>query len=69
MRKIRSNKKKKWYDWFINHITKSTRKDVNGFKDKIVNLFKTNTTNETVYGRVKKLSKSRKEKIEKPFIS
>ena len=32
--------KKNWYDWFINHISKSTRKGVNGFKDKIINLLR-----------------------------
>ena len=61
--------KKNWYDWFINHISKSTRKGVNDFKDKIINLFKTNTSNKTVYGKVKKLGKSKKENIKKPFIS
>ena len=46
--------KKNWYDWFINHISKSTRKGVNGFKDKIINLFKTNTSNSKEIRQIKK---------------
>ena len=49
--------KNTWYDWLINYIPEPIRKSVGGFKDKIVNLFKTNTSKQTVYGRGKKLSK------------
>ena len=40
-----------------------------GFKDKIVSLFKTNTPQQTVYGRGKKLRKPKTQNIRKPFIS
>ena len=36
------------------------RKSVGDFNDKIVSLFKTNTPEQTVYGRGKKVSKPRK---------
>ena len=39
-----------------------------GFKDKIVSLFKTNTPQQTVYGRGKKLRKPKTQNIRKPFI-
>ena len=48
------------YDWLINYIPEPIRKSVGDFKDKIVSLFKTNTPEQTVYGRGKKLSKPRK---------
>ena len=32
-----------WYEWVINFISESIRKNVGGFKDKVVCLFKTNT--------------------------
>lgn len=51
-----------WFDWLINYICKSVRKTRrNCFKDKVVNLFKTNTSKyygkRTIYGRVNKPSK------------
>ena len=42
---------KNWCDWLINYISGPIRKSVGGFKDKIVSLFKTNTTKKTVYRR------------------
>ena len=56
LKKIRSIKNT-WYDWLISYVPESIRKSVNGFKDKIVSLFKTNTPKQAVYGRGKKLSK------------
>ena len=47
-----------WYNWLINYIPEPIRK--RGFKDKIANVFKTNTPKQTVYGRGKKLSKPKK---------
>ena len=61
--------KNDWYDQLINYVPEFIRKSVGGFKDKIVNLFKTNTPKKTVYGRGKKLSKPKKQIITKPFIS
>ena len=61
--------KKTWYDWLNNYIPKPIRKNVNGFNDKIVSYFKANTPKQTLYGRVKKLNKPRKQIIKKPFIS
>ena len=68
MKKIRSTKKI-WYDWLINYIAEAITKSVEGFKDKIASLFKTNTPKETLYGRGKKLSRPRKQNIKKRFIS
>ena len=51
-----------WYDWLINFIPEPVIKIVGGFKDKIVSLFNTNTSKQTVYGREKKLSQSKREK-------
>ena len=45
-----------WYDWLINYIPVPITKIVDGFKDKVVNLFTTNTPKQTVYGRGMKLS-------------
>ena len=45
------------------------RKSVGGFKDKIVSLFTTNTTKQTMQGRGKKLSKPKKQNNEKSFTS
>ena len=58
-----------WCDWLTNYILKSIRKSVDGFKNKLLSLYKTNTPRQTVYGREQKLSKPRKQDIEKPFIS
>ena len=60
--------KNNWYGWLINYIPEPIRKRVGGFKDKIVNLFKTNTPKKTVYGRREKLSKPKKN-TKKPLIS
>ena len=46
----------------INFIPEPVIKIVGGFKDKVVSLFNTNTSKQTVYGREKKLSKSKREK-------
>ena len=50
MNKIRPIKNT-WYDWLIDYIPEPIRKSVGGFKDKIVSLFRTNTSEQTVYGR------------------
>ena len=68
MKKIRPIKRT-WYDWLINYIPKPIRKNVGGFKDKIISLFKTGTPKGTVYGRGKKISKPRKQNMKKLFIS
>ena len=68
MKKIRPVERT-WYDWLINYIPKPIRKNVGGFKDKIISLFKTGTPKGTVYGRGKKISKPRKQNIKKLFIS
>ena len=57
-----------WSDWLINYIPEPIRKSVGGFKDKIVILFMTNTSKQTVCGRGKKLSKAKSQNIRKPFI-
>ena len=51
-----------WYDWLINYIPESIKKNVGGSKGKVVTLFKTNTPKQTVYGRGKKLSKPKPQK-------
>ena len=53
----------------INYIPQPIRKSVDGFKDKVISLFKTNTPKQTVYGRGKKLSKPKAQNIRNPFIS
>ena len=58
-----------WYDWLVNYIPKPIRKSVDGFKDKIVSLFKINTPKQTAYGREKKLSKPKTQNIRNFFIS
>ena len=67
MKKIRSIKNT-WYDWLIDYIREPVKKNVGGFKDRIEILFKTNTPNQTVYGRGKKLSKLKTQNIRNPFI-
>ena len=42
MKKIKPIKNT-WYNWLTNYISKPVRKSVDGCKDKIVSLFKTNT--------------------------
>ena len=54
MKKIRLIKNT-WYDWLINYIPEPLKKAVRGFKDKIVSLFRTNTAQQTMCGRRKKL--------------
>ena len=67
MKKINTIKKS-WYDWLISYIPITIRKNVGGFKDKIVSLFKTNTSpKKIVYGRGNKLSKPIKQNIQKAF--
>ena len=66
MKKIRPVERT-WYDWLINYIPKPIRKNVGGFKDKIISLFKTGIPKGTVYGRGKKISKPRKQNIKKAF--
>ena len=45
------------------------RKSVGGFKDKVIGLFKTNSSKKTLYERGKKLSKPKiQNKIRNPFI-
>ena len=61
--------KNSWYGWLIYYIPVPIRKNVGGFKDKVISLFKTNTPKQTVYGRRKKVRKQKtKNKIRKPFI-
>ena len=61
--------KNTWYNQLVNYILQSITKGVDGFKDKIVSRFKTNTPKETMFGKRKKLSKPRKQKIKMHFIS
>ena len=68
-KKSQKTVKNTWCDWLINYIPEPIRKSVGGFKDKIVSLFQTNTSKQTVYGRGKKLWKPKKQNIKKPFIS
>ena len=67
MKKINTIKKS-WYDWLISYIPITIRKNVGGFKDKIVSLFKTNTSpKKIVYGRGNKLGKPIKQNIQKAY--
>ena len=68
MKKIRSVRNT-WYDWLINYIPEHIRKSVGGFKDEIVSVFKTNTPEQTDYGRGKKISKPKKQNKINPSIS
>ena len=68
MKKIRPVKNT-WHDWLISYIPKPIRKSVGGFKGKIVSLFKTSTSKQTVYERGEKLRKPKTQNIRKPFIS
>ena len=60
------------YDLLINYIPEPIRKNVHGFKDKIVNLFNANKPKQIVYERRKKLSKAKTQNeinsIRNPFI-
>ena len=53
----------------MNYIPEPIKQSACGFKYKIASLFKTNTPKKSVCRSGKKLSKSRKEKIKKRFIS
>ena len=55
-------KKYTWYDWLINYIPEPIKKIVGGFKDKVVNLFNTNTSKQTVSGTGNKLIKPKTQK-------
>ena len=48
MKKIRPIKNT-CFDWLIYYIPECIRISVGGFKDKVINLFKTNTPTQTVY--------------------
>ena len=37
------------YDWLLNYIPEPTRKSAGGFKDKIVSLFDTKTSKQTLH--------------------
>ena len=50
------------HDWLTNYIPGPIRKNVGGFKDKVVSLFNRNTSKQTVYWRRKKLSKPKTQK-------
>ena len=58
MKKI-SPIKNNWCNWLINYIPELISKSLGSFKDKVISLFKTNTLKQTVYGRGKKLNKSK----------
>ena len=51
------------------NIPKPIRKIVSVLKGKFINLFKTNTPKQTVYGRGQKSNKPRKQNIKKSFLS
>ena len=68
MKKIRSVRNT-WYDWLINYIREHIRKRVGGFKGEIASVFKTNTPEQTAYGRGKKISKPKKQNKINPSIS
>ena len=68
MKKIRPIKNI-WYNSLNNYIPEPIRKGVDGSKDKIVSIFKTNALKQTVCKRGKKLSKSKTQnKIRNHFI-
>ena len=58
-------KKYTWYDWLINYIPEPIKKIVGGFKDKVVNLFNTNTSKQTVSGTGNKLNQKPKNNLKK----
>ena len=58
-------------DWLISYISELVyiSKGVGGFKNKIVSLFKINTSKQTLHGRGKKLHKPKTQnKVRNPFI-
>ena len=60
--------KNTWYDWLINYIPESIGKSVCGFKYKIVSLFKPSQPKQAVFGRGKKLSKTKRQNIRNSFL-
>ena len=58
---IEKNYSNTWYDWLFNNISRPITKIVGGFKDRIVSIFNTNTSKQTMYGRGKKLSQPKRE--------
>ena len=67
MKKIKTIKNT-WYYWFINYIPESMRESIGYFKNKVISLFKTNTSKQAVYGRGNELSKAKAQnKIRNPF--
>ena len=67
MKKIRQIRKIQ-YDWLMIYIPEPIRKSVCGFKNKVVSLFKTNTSKQTVNGSGKKLNKPKTQNIINSFI-
>ena len=66
--------KNTWYNCLFNYILEPIRKSVSALNDKIASLYKSITLEQTVpeqtvYGRGKKRSKTKKRIIKKPFIS
>ena len=61
MKKIRPIKNT-WYNWLINYVPEPIRKSVDGFGDKFISLFKTNTSKQTGCGRGRKQHKSKTQK-------
>ena len=62
MKKVRPVKNT-WYDQQVNYISQPIRKITGDFKDKVVSLFNTSTTKQTVYrrGKITKETKQTKE--------
>ena len=67
MKKIKPIKNT-WYNWLTNYISKPVRKSVDGCKDKIVSLFKTNTLRKPSWERKETKQTKNTENIRKPFI-
>ena len=57
-----------WYDCFNNYFPEPIRKSVDGFKDKIVSLFKSNTPKQNMCRRGQKLSKLKIQNIRNSFV-
>ena len=56
--------------WLVNQLYSwAFKKSAAGFKEKVVSLFKTNTSKQTVYGIEKKLSKPKTRNTRNRFIS
>ena len=71
MKKNRSFKNT-WHDWLINYIAELIRKTLDGFKGKVVSIFKKSTpkdcSKQTVYGRGKKPTKRKTQNPSKEII-